>query len=474
MKLSNNNNNNNNEGSKNSSIIRVKPVGAGGGGVENSGIGLKNNEAALRYQAGEGVSDGGGGRIDIVAGNVNGKSFNYMDHVIPPETDNEKLYNFFLPQRVDAFMNGYNVNLMAYGQTGTGKTHTMFGTPGIMGRAGRGDYGMSVHKDYGVFPRAALDIFARYKQLKSSTTNEKYILTAHAIELSMIMGHQDMLNKKTGDKNSAGLVKATQYGVCIDKVAKPHRMYGMEELILESDQDLFRFFSGISDRCVQGTGLNQYSSRSHCFVVLTLYCYNPGTDLVWSSRFQFVDLAGSEKLEDAHGDKDYRATAASFQGMIVNYSLTMLGQAIRALVEARRKKKKFSFRAFIFDLVLLLSQSMTGEAYTSIFVCVSQAPANAATTLNALDFGKVFSKLKLRKKKVKPMPMKKLFNDAQKLYNEAKRVLKGNPPAKYRMIREGQLRDGAQKLHIFKQLKGEETDDGGEGGGKTMGIRKKK
>ena len=62
---------------------------------ENSGIGLKNNEAALRYQAGEGVSDGGGGRIDIVAGNVNGKSFNYMDHVIPPETDNEKLYNFF-------------------------------------------------------------------------------------------------------------------------------------------------------------------------------------------------------------------------------------------------------------------------------------------------------------------------------------------------------------------------------------------
>ena len=121
-------------------------------------------------------------------------------------------------------------------------------------------------------------------------------------------------------------------------------------------------FSGISDRCVQGTGLNQYSSRSHCFVVLTLYCYNPGTDLVWSSRFQFVDLAGSEKLEDAHGDKDYRATAASFQGMIVNYSLTMLGQAIRALVEARRKKKKFSFRAFLFDLVLLLSQSMTGEA----------------------------------------------------------------------------------------------------------------
>jgi hypothetical protein len=181
--------------------------------------------------------------------------------------------------------------------------------------------------------------------------------------------------------------------------------------------------------------------------------------LIWSSRFQFVDLAGSEKLKDAHGDKDYRSTAAPFQGMIVNYSLTMLGQAIRALLDARRQKKKISFRAFLFDPVLLLSQSITGEAYTSIFVCVSQAPANAATTFYALDFGKMFSQLKLRKKKVKPMPMKKLFNDAQKLYNEAKRALAGNPPAKYRMMREGQLQDGAQKLHIFKELKGEGTDD---------------
>ena len=101
-------------------IVRVKPVGAGGGGVEKSGMGMKNNEAALRYQVTDGnIGDGGGGHIDIVAGNVSGKTFNYLNHVIPPETDNEKLYNFFLPRRIDAFMDGYNVNLMAYGQTWT-------------------------------------------------------------------------------------------------------------------------------------------------------------------------------------------------------------------------------------------------------------------------------------------------------------------------------------------------------------------
>ena len=144
-------------------IIRVKPIGAGGGGVESSAQGMKDNEAGLRCQTGEGVGDGGGGQIDIVRGRIDGKSFNYMDHVVPPETDNEKLYNFFLPRRIEAFMTGYNVNLLAYGQTGTGKTHTMLGTPGVMKRAGRGDYGTSVHEEYGIFPRAALDIFSRYK-----------------------------------------------------------------------------------------------------------------------------------------------------------------------------------------------------------------------------------------------------------------------------------------------------------------------
>ena len=371
--------------------------------------GMKDNEAGLRYLTGERVGPGGGGRIDIVGGNFGGKSFDYMDNVVPPETDNEQLYSVFLPSRVEAFMGGYNVNLLAYGQTGTGKTHTMLGTPGVMKRAGRGDYGMTVHQDYGIFPRAALDIFSRYKQLSSSSANETYVLTAHSVELSMLLGNQDMLNRKFGDQGIQGLLKQNQYGVCIDKSAKPSRMYGMEELILDADADLLRFFSGISERCTVGTGLNQYSSRSHCFIVLTLYCYNPANEMVWSSRFQFVDLAGSEKLQDAHGDKDYRVSLESTQGMIVNYSLTMLGQAIRGLLDARRSKRKFSFRAFLFDLVLLLSESLTGEAFTAFFICVSQAPANAATTYNALDFGKIFSKLKLRKKKVKPVPMKSLL-----------------------------------------------------------------
>ena len=327
-----------------------------------------------------------------------------------------------------------------------------FGTPGIMERASRGEYGMSVAKDYGIFPRALLQIFARYKSLLSSSGKGKYVLTANAIELSMVLGNNDMLNSTNGDEKNIKFSNSGVHGVCIDRAAKPPRIFGMEEMILESEKDIYRLFAGISSRCTTGTGLNQSSSRSHCFVNLHLYHYDPAGDTISTSRFQFVDLAGSERMEDAHGDKDYRASANAVQGMMVNYSLTMLGQAVRDLVSCRQKKKKFSFRAYLFDLIQLLSESLTGEALTAVFVCVSQAPANAGTTFNALDFGKVFSKLKLRKKLTKGIARKSLVTEAKKLYSNAESALAKNCHGRYHAIRKGQLRDSHQRLNIYNQL----------------------
>ena len=40
---------------------------------------------------------------------------------------------------------------------------TPFLAPGIMERAGRGEFGMSAAEGYGIFPRALLEIFGRMK-----------------------------------------------------------------------------------------------------------------------------------------------------------------------------------------------------------------------------------------------------------------------------------------------------------------------
>ena len=56
------------------------------------------------------------------------------------------------------------------------------------------------------------------------------------------------------------------------------------------------------------------------------------------------------------------------RGLITNYSLMMLSTCIRNLLEARRRRATFSFRAFLVDLPLLLQESLTGSAATACFV----------------------------------------------------------------------------------------------------------
>jgi len=57
---------------------------------------------------------------------------------------------------------------------------------------------------------------------------------------------------------------------------------------------------------------------------------------------------------------------------------------------------------------MLLSESIPGNALTTVFLCVRQAPSNASATANASDFGKVFSKLALHERNIKPFKYEKI------------------------------------------------------------------
>ena len=83
---------------------------------------------------------------------------------------------------------------------------------------------------------------------------------------------------------------------------------------------------------------------------------------------------------------------------------------------AEKKVDKFNLpNAFLFDLIPLLKESMSGAAMTGVFVCLSQAPDNSSQSINALDFGKQFSQLPVRPKKVKPAKANKLLKDAKQV-----------------------------------------------------------
>merc|ERR1712039_1152807 len=113
--------------------------------------------------------------------------------------------------------------------------------------------------------------------------------------------------------------------------------------------------------------------------------------MVRRSRFQFVDLAGSERLKDAHrGQTNFRSADGSagelMSGVMNNYSLMMLSTCAREVVRCAKLNRRASFKAYLVDLTLLLQASMTGNALTACFVCLSQAPANTMQSKYALDF----------------------------------------------------------------------------------------
>ena len=75
----------------------------------------------------------------------------------------------------------------------------------------------------------------------------------------------------------------------------------MLEHELQSREDLKFVYDTISTRNTAGTLMNDSSSRSHCFAFLTLRLYDRTKDTVRTSRFQFCDLAGTERMKEAHG-----------------------------------------------------------------------------------------------------------------------------------------------------------------------------
>lgn len=413
-------------------VVRVKPLGAGGGGAERS---AGSAAAGVEFSS-QGV------RVD-------GLLFSYPSHVIGPEILQDGLYDAFMPPRIEGFLGGVNVNIMAYGQTCSGKTHTVFGPPGIMAAAASGCFGTSVVPEYGLFPRALIGAFQEVQRRRAA--GARLVLTASAVELSWNQGNLDMF-AKGGVCVKHGWQKSS--GVNLDKTTVPPRLYGQVEFPLEEEGDLLKVFAALASRNVAATGMNDASSRSHCFAFLTLYAADG--DAVQRSRFQFVDLAGSERLKDAHfGLTDaMKAGGEVMNGLLTNYSLMMLSSCVRALVEARKKGKTISFRAYLFDLVLLLQESLTGDAMTACFVCVSQAPDNATQTKFVLDFGEVFAQLSpSRGRAVLPAPLAALAANTRKTIETSKAALAKGSAGKYALMREGQIMDGQQLLGILEKLK---------------------
>ncbi|XP_066065174.1 LOW QUALITY PROTEIN: kinesin-like protein KIF1C [Chamaea fasciata] len=254
---------------------------------------------------------------------------------------------------------GYNVCILAYGQTGAGKSYTM------MGRQEPGQRG--------IIPQLCEDLFTRVAREESPELS-------FSVEVSYLEIYCERVRDLLNPKSRGGLR------------VREHPLLGpyvqdLSRLAVASFTDIADLMdSGNKARTVAATNMNETSSRSHA--VFTIVFSQRRRDLLSDlttekvSRISLVDLAGSERA-DASGAKGIRLK----EGANINKSLTTLGKVISALAEATSKKKKPDFIPYR-DSVLtwLLKENLGGNSRTAMIAALSPADSNYEETLSTLRY----------------------------------------------------------------------------------------
>uniref|UniRef100_A0AAR2J4P4 Kinesin-like protein n=1 Tax=Pygocentrus nattereri TaxID=42514 RepID=A0AAR2J4P4_PYGNA len=280
---------------------------------------------------------------------VIGKSFSF-DRVFPTNTTQEQVYNTCAKQIVKDVLGGYNGTIFAYGQTSSGKTHTMEGN-------------LHDPQQMGIIPRIAEDIF---NHIFSMDENLEFHIKVSYFEIYMEK-IRDLLD-----------VTKTNLSVHEDKNRVPF-VKGCTERFVSSPEEVMDVIDeGKSNRHVAVTNMNEHSSRSHSIFLINIKQENVETEQKLSGKLYLVDLAGSEKVS-----KTGAAGAVLDEAKNINKSLSALGNVISALAEGTKTHVPYRDS----KMTRILQDSLGGNCRTTMFICCSPSGFNEAETRSTLMFG---------------------------------------------------------------------------------------
>lgn len=306
--------------------------------------------------------DGGPQSLQINQGE---KRWFELDAVIDESSSQEDVYRMSGTKdaiRTDVFQ-GFNCTILAYGQTGAGKSFTM-GTA-LATRDEDGEGGSGIIESDGLIPRACHDLF--------DTVREKCDSNAH-VECSYL----EVYNEEIRDL----LCASNDHSHLRIRETLDGQVYvrGLEARTVKTPSDVGALMEEAnSRRVVASTKMNATSSRSHAICVLRVKgVLDDGTK--FESKLTLVDLAGSERLKKTEA-KGNRAQ----EGISINKGLFVLGQVVSALAEQRPKfQRKPPFRDS--KLTRLLQDSLGGNSRTIMIACCSPADFNLEETINTLRY----------------------------------------------------------------------------------------
>ncbi|KAH9768503.1 kinesin-like protein KIN-UC [Citrus sinensis] len=319
-------------------------------------------------------------RLKLRKNNWSSESYRF-DEVFTETASQRRVYEVVAKPVVESVLNGYNGTVMAYGQTGTGKTYTL-------GRLGKDDA-----SERGIMVRALEDIISSMS------------VTSDSVEVSYLQLYMESIQD---------LLAPEKVNIPINEDPKAGEVSlpGATVVKLRDLDHLLQLLQvGEVNRHAANTKLNTESSRSHAILVVYIRrsvheiidkitseekdtrTELPGDNhvpLVRKSKLLIVDLAGSERI-DKSGSEGPLLEEAKF----INLSLSSLGKCINALAENSPHIPTRDSK-----LTRLLRDSFGGSARTSLIITVGPSGRNHAETTSTIMFGqramKVVNMVKLK------------------------------------------------------------------------------
>eukprot|EP00760_Papus_ankaliazontas_P014284 PhM_4_TR16025/c0_g1_i1/m.50346/K11498/CENPE; centromeric protein E len=281
-----------------------------------------------------------------------------FDAVFTPTSTNKDVYDTSVKSVVDSFVDGINGCVFAYGQTFSGKTHTIFGVPA----------------DAGLLPRALDDIMDRVARQRRGTRA--------VVSIAMF----EVYCERVTDLLAPELDPSQ---LTIRDLAGSFYVDNLTSRLVTSKEaahDLVRY--AMENRTIGQSYLNDRSSRAHTVCKLVMAAernQKGGVRETTVSEFNFVDLAGSESLTYQFDAAQREETKA------INLSLFSLRNVITSLAA---KEGHVPFRNSV--LTKVLHSALGGNCRTSIVCTCHPGAEHVPFTKQTLHFGDVSRSIQLR------------------------------------------------------------------------------
>ncbi|KPI97651.1 Bipolar kinesin KRP-130 [Papilio xuthus] len=287
-----------------------------------------------------------------------------FDRAFGPNTKQVEVYQEVVSPLIEEVLAGYNCTVFAYGQTGTGKTHTM---------VGENTGNETTWQDdplAGIIPRALSQLFDELR-----LTNTEYTVRVSYLELY----NEELFDLLSTSEDNSKL------RIYEDVTRKGSNIVnGLEEITVYNKNEVYKIMAqGQERKRVASTLMNAQSSRSHTVFTIVIHMKEnspEGEELVKIGKLNLVDLAGSENISKAGSDNPAKRERAR-ECVNINQSLLTLGRVITALVE---RHPHIPYRES--KLTRILQESLGGRTKTSIIATVSPGHKDLEETMSTLEY----------------------------------------------------------------------------------------